>query len=359
MADNTNTQEELSMEEILSSIKGILSENENDAPTAQASSEPSHSPEPSQTQPSAEDDVYDLSASMIVEQHPAVDTSEPIETVEPVSTEVVSSSPFSESAAEAPASIPEVMPEAPVSLPDSIEVTPIIDEPYQAPSSPKDEAPLSDVDDLPMPEDIKSDSDDVLSLDNLPEVSVDELISSNNASNNDIDDDISDLSALISDDTSADISAADLPYIDGSVKEAEAISQPEVKPVDEVKTVDEVKEEVSEPADVSEAIIDNFAQMFNANKPSASTSAAIAPSSETTLIGADSKTVADLVKEVLRDSLQPVVEQKLQNIDADILQVLHAEIKAQAKAWVDANLNRVVEDAVKEEIKRVIAKVGS
>ena len=99
--------------------------------------------------------------------------------------------------------------------------------------------------------------------------------------------------------------------------------------------------------------------MFNANKPSASTSAAIAPSSETTLIGADSKTVADLVKEVLRDSLQPVVEQKLQNIDADILQVLHAEIKAQAKAWVDANLNRVVEDAVKEEIKRVIAKVGS
>lgn len=355
MADNTNTQEELSMEEILSSIKGILSENENDAPTAQASSEPSHSPEPSQTQPSAEDDVYDLSASMIVEQHPAVDTSEPIETVEPVSTEVVSSSPFSESAAEAPASIPEVMPEAPVSLPDSIEVTPIIDEPYQAPSSPKDEAPLSDVDDLPMPEDIKSDSDDVLSLDNLPEVSVDELISSNNASN----DDISDLSALISDDTSADISAADLPYIDGSVKEAEAISQPEVKPVDEVTPVDEVKEEVSEPADVSEAIIDNFAQMFNANKPSASTSAAIAPSSETTLIGADSKTVADLVKEVLRDSLQPVVEQKLQNIDADILQVLHAEIKAQAKAWVDANLNRVVEDAVKEEIKRVIAKVGS
>ena len=353
MADNTNTQEELSMEEILSSIKGILSENENDAPTAQASSEPSHSPEPSQTQPSAEDDVYDLSASMIVEQHPAVDTSEPIETVEPVSTEVVSSSPFSESAAEAPASIPEVMPEAPVSLPDSIEVTPIIDEPYQAPSSPKDEAPLSDVDDLPMPEDIKSDSDDVLSLDNLPEVSVDELISSNNASNDDIDDDISDLSALISDDTSADISATDLPYIDGSVKEAEAISQPEVKPVDEVK------EEVSEPADVSEAIIDNFAQMFNANKPSASTSAAIAPSSETTLIGADSKTVADLVKEVLRDSLQPVVEQKLQNIDADILQVLHAEIKAQAKAWVDANLNRVVEDAVKEEIKRVIAKVGS
>ena len=353
MADNTNTQEELSMEEILSSIKGILSENENDAPTAQASSESSHSPEPSQTQPSAEDDVYDLSASMIVEQHPAVDTSEPIETVEPVSTEVVSSSPFSESAAEAPASIPEVMPEAPVSLPDSIEVTPIIDEPYQAPSSPKDEAPLSDVDDLPMPEDIKSDSDDVLSLDNLPEVSVDELISSNNASDDDIDDDISDLSALISDDTSADISATDLPYIDGSVKEAEAISQPEVNPVDEVK------EEVSEPADVSEAIIDNFAQMFNANKPSASTSAAIAPSSETTLIGADSKTVADLVKEVLRDSLQPVVEQKLQNIDADILQVLHAEIKAQAKAWVDANLNRVVEDAVKEEIKRVIAKVGS
>ena len=353
MADNTNTQEELSMEEILSSIKGILSENENDAPTAQASSEPPHSPEPSQTQPSAEDDVYDLSASMIVEQHPAVDTSDPIETVEPVSTEVVSSSPFSERAAEAPASIPEVMPEAPVSLPDSIEVTPIIDEPYQAPSSPKDEAPLSDVDDLPMPEDIKSDSDDVLSLDNLPEVSVDELISSNNASNDDIDDDISDLSALISDDTSADISAADLPYIDGSVKEAEAISQPEVKPVDEVK------EEVSEPADVSEAIIDNFAQMFNANKPSASTSAAVAPSSETTLIGADSKTVADLVKEVLRDSLQPVVEQKLQNIDADILQVLHAEIKAQAKAWVDANLNRVVEDAVKEEIKRVIAKVGS
>ena len=115
----------------------------------------------------------------------------------------------------------------------------------------------------------------------------------------------------------------------------------------------------NEPADVSEAIIDNFAQMFNANKPAAPASASVAPSSEATLIGAEAKTVADLVKEVLSASLQPVVEQKLQNIDADILQVLHAEIKAQAKAWVDANLNRVVEDAVKEEIKRVIAKVGS
>ena len=351
MADDINTQEELSMEEILSSIKGILSENEQDKPSTKTSSPTPPSPESPAIQPSEDAEVFDLSASMIVDNQPPAGDSAPIAKAEPAS-EAAALSPL-------PEAVPEVeaLAALPDNIPDNIDVSPIEEEPYPAQPSPEANIAAADVSDLTLPKSLNSDSDDVLSLDNLPEVSVEELITPSDAP----DDDISGLSDLIADDSGSD--TAELPLVETSAEEAASASLPEAAEsqpeADETPEPHEVHENNPEPADVSEAIIDNFAQMFNANRSPAPTETAIAPSSEATPIGADSKTIADLVKEVLSDSLRPVIEQKLQSIDSDILQVLHTEIKSQAKAWVDANLNRVVEDAVKEEIKRVIAKVGS
>ena len=340
MTDNSNTQDELSMEEILSSIKGILSDTENKSKSSPSDAEP-------ETPAPAEDDVFDLSASMVVENQPAPEAAA-----------------IAEPAAVEPENVPAT--EHLQAIADQLQNDTIVD---------VDAEPIFDSDEINTPSDdfsILSDTEDD-SVGEASPVSVyddadPDVVPEMNINNlPDVEDDTS---AATDDVLGLDnISAIDVDDIEVD-SAAPAHSEPEDLPIEEdpypaikaeTSTMPEVKNDspANEPADVSEAIIDNFAQMFNANKPAAPASASVAPSSEATLIGAEAKTVADLVKEVLSASLQPVVEQKLQNIDANILQVLHAEIKAQAKAWVDANLNRVVEDAVKEEIKRVIAKVGS
>ena len=339
MTDNSNTQDELSMEEILSSIKGILSDTENKSKSSPSDAEP-------ETPAPAEDDVFDLSASMVVENQPeAAAIAEPA-AVEP---ENVPTTEHLQAIAE------QLQNDAMV----DVDAEPIFDsDEINTPSD--DFSILSDTEDDSVGEASPVNVYDDADPDVVPEMDINNLPAIDNDASTPADEDVlglDNISAIDVDDIDVD-SAATGPHAPEplSVKvdpypavEAETSAMPDIK--DDTPS--------AEPADVSEAIIDNFAQMFNANKPAAPASASVAPSSETTLIGAEAKTVADLVKEVLSASLQPVVEQKLQNIDADILQVLHAEIKAQAKAWVDANLNRVVEDAVKEEIKRVIAKVGS
>ncbi len=339
MTDNSNTQDELSMEEILSSIKGILSDTENKSKSSPSDAEP-------ETPAPAEDDVFDLSASMVVENQPeAAAIAEPA-AVEP---ENVPTTEHLQAIAE------QLQNDAMV----DVDAEPIFDsDEINTPSD--DFSILSDTEDDSVGEASPVNVYDDADPDVVPEMDINNLPAIDNDASTPADEDVlglDNISAIDVDDIDVD-SAATGPHAPEplSVKvdpypavEAETSAMPDIK--DDTPS--------AEPADVSEAIIDNFAQMFNANKPAAPASASVAPSSEATLIGAEAKTVADLVKEVLSASLQPVVEQKLQNIDADILQVLHAEIKAQAKAWVDANLNRVVEDAVKEEIKRVIAKVGS
>ena len=342
MTDNSNNPDELSMEEILSSIKGILSDTEDKSQSASSA-------EPETAEPSApmEDDVFDLSASMVVE-----DQTEPesAAVAEPLAVE-----PENVPTTEHLQAIAEQLQNDTIV---DVDAEPIFDS--EDTSSPSDDfSILSDTEDDSVGEAAPVNVYDDAEPDVVPEMNINNLP--------DVEDDTS---AATDDVLGLDnISAIDVDDIEVD-SAAPAHSEPEDLPIEEdpypaikaeTSTMPEVKNDspANEPADVSEAIIDNFAQMFNANKPAAPASASVAPSSEATLIGAEAKTVADLVKEVLSASLQPVVEQKLQNIDADILQVLHAEIKAQAKAWVDANLNRVVEDAVKEEIKRVIAKVGS
>lgn len=348
MTDNSNSSDELSMEEILSSIKGILSETDKPSQPAQPA------PQAEAAKPNnAEEDVFDLSASMVVD-NPSPDApvaADHAVSVEPV--ELPATEPLQTIAEQLQAQIEPEPEDEPEPEADSAKLD-------DAAIKTADFSILSDTEDDSVGEAAPVNVYDDADPDVVPEMDINNLPAMDNDASTPADEDVlglDNISAIDVDDIDVD-SAATGPHAPEplSVKvdpypavEAETSAMPDIK--DDTPS--------AEPADVSEAIIDNFAQMFNANKPSAPTSAAVAPSSEATLIGAEAKTVADLVKEVLRASLQPVVEQKLQNIDADILQALHAEVKAQAKAWVDANLNRVVEYAVKEEIKRVIAKVGS
>lgn len=108
-------------------------------------------------------------------------------------------------------------------------------------------------------------------------------------------------------------------------------------------------------ADVSSEIIDNFAQMFTENK----TVPSVPQAEAQTKIGMASLTIEDMIKEVIAESLKPAIDQALHQVDDEILSMTKREISAAAEKWVDENLNKVIEDVVREEVKRVMAKVGS
>ena len=115
------------------------------------------------------------------------------------------------------------------------------------------------------------------------------------------------------------------------------------------------KEEKNEIQDVSSEIIDNFAQMFNGTNSQSNIPAA----TKQTSLGNGNLTIETLVKEVIAESIKPVVEDAVSKLDDNILQAVKEEISVVAKEWVNQNLQNTIEEVVKEEVRRVIAKVGS
>ena len=115
------------------------------------------------------------------------------------------------------------------------------------------------------------------------------------------------------------------------------------------------KEEKNEIQDVSSEIIDNFAQMFNGTNSQSN----IPVATKQTLLGDGNLTIETLVKEVIAESIKPVVEEAVSKLDDNILQAVKEEISVVAKEWVNQNLQNTIEEVVKEEVRRVIAKVGS
>ena len=135
-------------------------------------------------------------------------------------------------------------------------------------------------------------------------------------------------------------------------KKEEAVEKPEK--TEEVEEKEEPKSENKQ--DVPEEIIDNFAAMFNSNNTEGTTVASVDSSKK---IGDGAQTVEDLIKAVLRESLKPSIEDAMTKIDEDMLVEAKAAVEVEAKAWVNKNLTRVVEEIVREEVRRVMAKVGS
>ena len=135
----------------------------------------------------------------------------------------------------------------------------------------------------------------------------------------------------------------------------EELHTPVIEEKQERVNVYSKKEEKNEIQDVSSEIIDNFAQMFNGTNSQSN----IPVATKQTLLGDGNLTIETLLKEVIAESIKPVVEEAVSKLDDNILQAVKEEISVVAKEWVNQNLQNTIEEVVKEEVRRVIAKVGS
>lgn len=271
MAEHEIPQDNPSMEDILSSIKGILSEDEEKHSSSQKEE--------------SDDDIFDLSSSMIIDA-PTKESQEPQQ----------------ESSAASDDDLPEIKLEEDIDLPSE----PLFDE---QPTEEPEEILHSAEQPQSLDEPIKDDA--------ISEEQLDKLIQS-------------------IDDNNVD-----------SVLEREL---PQAEP--------EIEHKSEAPEAVSDSIINNFAQMFSENN-SEEKGAEIVSAAPTMKIGEGAQTVEDLIKAVMAESLKPAIERALVSVDKDIMELAREEVSKEAKIWVDKNLTEVVESVIREEVKRVMAKVGS
>ena len=128
----------------------------------------------------------------------------------------------------------------------------------------------------------------------------------------------------------------------------------EAESEEKVETAAESREEA---VDASASIISNFAKIFAKGKDSAektqdNTNQTI------TAMGDGNKTLESFVEEAVIRVIGKDIAKEWNN-GADYRNMAEAEIKLQVKAWIDNNMPSMIEDIVKSEIERVIAKVGS
>lgn len=130
------------------------------------------------------------------------------------------------------------------------------------------------------------------------------------------------------------------------------------------KELPPVKEEQSSSAiadatvDASANIISNFAKMFSRPSPVEPVAAPAAEKVEIVAPGDVSKTLEEFVL----DSITKVIGREISakwNDGAEFEKFAREEIVRQTQAWINDNLPQMVEHVVKQEIERVIAKVGS
>ncbi len=110
--------------------------------------------------------------------------------------------------------------------------------------------------------------------------------------------------------------------------------------------------------DVSANIISNFAKMFTQEEKVIETPKVEKKSETATAIGNGSKTIEDAVESVIRQIIGEEVAANWKD-GLDYNNLAHQEIQKQTKEWLDNNLPLIVEKIVKQEIERVMAKVGN
>ena len=146
----------------------------------------------------------------------------------------------------------------------------------------------------------------------------------------------------------------------------EPIVEPRVEPIAEevveiaVEPIAEQpkKEEVTADAvDVSAGIISNFAKMFAKEEPIAQPQST-EPAAEIVATGNLGKTLEEFVLEAITKVIGKEISRQWNN-GAEFKSFAEAEINRQTREWLNDNLPTLVEKVVKQEIERVIAKVGS
>lgn len=147
---------------------------------------------------------------------------------------------------------------------------------------------------------------------------------------------------------------------------AEPVAEPAFEPVVEVyePEPEPVKEEqpvatADDATDISANIISNFTKMFaHAEIKAAVTEPAAASFSAVNLVGDGTKTIEEVVAQVIKNIIGAEVAQNW-HTGADYDTFAKQVISEQANAWLDENLPKIVESIVKKEIERVMAKVGN
>lgn len=139
------------------------------------------------------------------------------------------------------------------------------------------------------------------------------------------------------------------------VKEAPVIEETAEQPAYTLNTVKETPK--ADAADVSAGIISNFAKMFAREEP-----AAPAPVQDETVKITAAGNTGKTLEEFVLESISKVIGQEISrqwNDGAAFKALAEAEINRQTREWINDNLPALVEKVVKQEIERVIAKVGS
>lgn len=376
-------QSEMSMEDILSSIKDIL---EGDAENQQQKKEENIvevMPENNNNQAEAEpeDDVFDLSKSMIIEEEPvAAENNEEAENITPNLETAVSVQ--ADSLIPEEKAVPEMAEEnvaSEVSLPEddlSLNIDDILQSASEVMTT---ELPDLEEEKISEPEVLKAEEEDI----SLPDFSDIDITSEPILDEEDehITASISEPVQVIEEEQETIQENIELPKIadaEYSIAEPqEDLSQAHTEipaaidedPQDisipmeqtEISATEEIsdKEENKSGVDVSADIINNFAKMFaeKAQEEKEEVSkAAILPANVSEL-GNGNKTIEQVVEQVIQGIISASVNAEMTK-NVDIVAYAQKEIREQTQAWLEANLPAVVEAAVQKEIERVMAKVG-
>lgn len=138
-----------------------------------------------------------------------------------------------------------------------------------------------------------------------------------------------------------------------------AVAQEVISPVvEEVIEPVDVQPEKADAVDVSAGIISNFAKMFAKEEPAAQAQPTEEPAVEIVAAGNTGKTLEEFVLEAVTKVIGKEISRQW-NDGAEFKALAEAEINRQTREWLNDNLPTLVEKVVKQEIERVIAKVGS
>ncbi len=376
-------QSEMSMEDILSSIKDIL---EGDAENQQQKKEENIvevMPENNNNQAEAEpeDDVFDLSKSMIIEEEPvAAENNEEAENITPNLETAVSVQ--ADSLIPEEKAVPEMAEEnvaSEVSLPEddlSLNIDDILQSASEVMTT---ELPDLEEEKISEPEVLKAEEEDI----SLPDFSDIDITSEPilDEENEHVTMPISEPVQVIEEEQETIQENIELPKIadaEYSIAEPqEDLSQAHTEipaaidedPQDisipmeqtEISATEEIsdKEENKSGVDVSADIINNFAKMFaeKAQEEKEEVSKAAILPANVSEMGNGNKTIEQVVEQVIQGIISASVNAEMTK-NVDIVAYAQKEIREQTQAWLEANLPAVVEAAVQKEIERVMAKVG-
>ncbi len=388
--------EELSMEDILSSIKDILTDDEQAKnPAVEPAAETVAAAQPQQNTATSEsveepvEDILELSPSMRIEEDLA-DASEGIN----LDAELGNISPNLDdiSLESAPAGAPVPETEEEFNPEDILKDLPVLEEDKDLESDPFDlspapeenkaadkETPVTEPTDDSWAWDKEEDdeSEPFIAVTEQAETEVEAetvsdafdepVISQNNVPETaEVAKDEPEVSftPAIEENMTPDIPAEPEAYADPEPVENLMPEIVEPSPEQVAPQKEDINEDVTSAeggaVDVSASIINNFAKMFSSEEsPAAKAPAAIElPEEPVRQLGNASTTIEDVVAKVIRSIIGEEVAANWRKF-ADYDALAREEIKARTESWLNENLPALVEKIVKQEIERVMAKVGS